>query len=111
MAQMVPKTSYDHIVLLTDLTSRSHSALSYARAFAQYYGSRLTLLHALPRRTFAVPESPASNEQIVQRAAAELESTADGLKAGGIDVRVRLCETASRTGGLLRVLRRNGAGP
>jgi hypothetical protein len=34
MAQMVPKTSYDHIVLLTDLTSRSHSALSYARAFA-----------------------------------------------------------------------------
>jgi len=106
MAQMVPKTSYDHIVLLTDLTSRSHSALSYARAFAQYYSSRLTLLHSLPRRTFAVPESPASNEHIVQRAAAELESIADGLKAGGIDVHVRLCETASRTGGLLRVLRR-----
>jgi nucleotide-binding universal stress UspA family protein len=106
MAQMVPKTSYDHIVLLTDLTSRSNSALSYARAFAQYYGSRLTLLHALPKRTFAVPGSLASNEQSVEMARAELQSIADGLSAGSIDVHVHLTEAASRSDGLLRSLRR-----
>jgi nucleotide-binding universal stress UspA family protein len=106
MAQMVPKTSYNHIVLLTDLTSRSNSALSYARAFAQYYSSRLTLLHASPKSTFVVPGSPASNEQNVEKAKAELQSIADGLSSGGIDVHVHLTETASRSDGLLRSLRR-----
>jgi nucleotide-binding universal stress UspA family protein len=106
MAQMVPKTSYDHIVLLTDLTSRSNSALSYARAFAQYYSSRLTLLHASPKRTFVVPGSPASNEPNVEKATIELQSIADGLRSGGIDVHVHLTETASRSDGLLRSLRR-----
>jgi nucleotide-binding universal stress UspA family protein len=104
MAQMVPQTSYDHIVLLTDLTSRSNSALSYARAFAQYYGSRLTLLHATPKRTFAVPGSPASNEQSVSKAGAELHSTADGLKTGGIDVHVHLAEATSHGNSILRSL-------
>jgi len=106
MAQMVPTTSYDHIVLLTDLTSRSNGALSYARAFAQYYNSRLTLLHAVPKRAFAVPGSLASHEQSEQMARAELQTIADGLRAGGIDVRAYLCKTASRSNGLLRSLRR-----
>jgi nucleotide-binding universal stress UspA family protein len=106
MAQMVPKTSYDHIVLLTDLTSRSNSALSYARAFAQYYSSRLTLLHASPKSTFVVPGSPASNEQNVKKAKIELQSIADGLSSGGIDVHVYLTETGSRSDGLLHSLRR-----
>jgi nucleotide-binding universal stress UspA family protein len=105
MAQMVPQTSYDHIALLTDLTSRSNSALSYARAFAQYYDSRLTLLHALPKHPFAVPGSLASNERGVQRARAELQSIADGLKAGGIDAHVDLIEAGSRSDGLLHSLR------
>lgn len=104
MAQMVPKTSYDHIVLLTDLTSRSNSALSYARAFAQYYSSRLTLLHALPKHTFTVPDSPASNERSEKMARAELQSIADGLRSVGIDVHVHLSESASRRDGLLRSL-------
>jgi nucleotide-binding universal stress UspA family protein len=102
---MVPQTSYDHIVLLTDLTTRSNSALSYARAFAQYYNSRLTLVHATPKRTFAVPGSPASNEQSVSKARAELQSIKDGLKTGGIDVHVHLVEAASRSDGILRSLR------
>lgn len=106
MAQMAPKTSYDNIALLTDLTRRSNSALSYARAFAQYYCSRLTLLHASPKRTFAVPGSPASNEHSVDKARAELDSIADGLKACSIDVKVHLAESASRGEGLLRSLRR-----
>jgi nucleotide-binding universal stress UspA family protein len=105
MAQMVPKTSYDHIVLLTDLTSRSNSALSYARAYAQYYGSRLTLLHITPKRTFAVPGSPASTEQSIANASAELESIADGLRANNINVHVHLFEAASRSDGIRRSLR------
>jgi nucleotide-binding universal stress UspA family protein len=106
MAQMVPKASYDHIVLLTDLTSRSNSALSYARAFAQYYESRLTLVHALPRRSFVVPRTPASNEHSVSTAEAQLQSIADGLRTGGIDVHVHLVEASSRADGILRSFRR-----
>src|ERR1700747_2208737 len=106
MAQMVPSTSYDHIVLLTDLTSRSNSALSYARAFAQHYSSRLTLVHALPKRKLDRSELPGSNESSARTARAEMQSIADGLKAVGIDVRVTLREGSSRSDDLLLALRR-----
>jgi nucleotide-binding universal stress UspA family protein len=104
MAQMVPKTSYDHIVLLTDLTTRSNSALSYARAFAQYYNSRLTLLHVVPKRMFAVPGSPASNEQSVSKVRAALQSIADGLRTRGVDVHAHLVHATSRGDSILRSL-------
>ena len=102
MAQIVPSTSYDHIVLLTDLTSRSDSALSYARAFAQYFGSRLTLLHALHKRSkFELPDSRAENGREMKKARAELEAIADGLKSLNINAHIDVCETAVPSDGIL----------
>jgi nucleotide-binding universal stress UspA family protein len=102
MAQMVPRTSYDHIVLLTDLTSRSNSALSYARAFAQCFSSRLTLLHTLPKRSkFDLLGSRAENRLDMKKARAELETIADGLKALDINAHIDLCEAAEPSDGIL----------
>lgn len=104
MAQRVPRTSYNHIVLLTDLTSRSDSALSYARAFAQYYGSRLTLLHILQHPVLpGVHDSPGRNAEKARR---ELEAIAAELKTAGIDAHVHLNETARSADEILGCLAR-----
>lgn len=48
-------TRYDKIMLLTDLTKKSQSALGYARAFAKFYNAALVVLHVLPPPEPTVP--------------------------------------------------------
>lgn len=106
MAQMVPKTSYDHIVLLTDLTSRSNGALSYSRAFAKYYGCRLTLLHVLAKPALRRFRPHALNVPDAETARMRLQSIADGFEASDIDVHIHLQENTSRRNGIHDCLRR-----
>lgn len=106
MAQMVPRTSYDHIVLLTDLTNRSDSALSYARAFAQYYGSKLTLVHALEKHGLLAPGSREIKEADAEKARVALEAVADGLRVRNIEVHTHLQETLSLKEDILSCLER-----
>jgi len=105
MAQPVPKTSYTHIALLTDLTSKSHAALSYARAFAHHYSSRLTLVHVLPDPSFPKSRLSRAYERHLGQARAELHALAAALRSDGIDAQVHLSETASCTHGLVEAIR------
>lgn len=66
MQETAPRTYFNRILFLADFESRSHSALSYARAFAQYYHSHLTLLHAMPD-TVAAQAAPLRSYGDVER--------------------------------------------
>ncbi len=104
MAQPIPKTTYEHIVLLTDLTSRSQSALSYARAFSHYYSSRLTLVHALEDPSFPKSRLSRAYEVRARAARAGLHALADALRSDGMEIQVHLVESASCAEGLVRAI-------
>jgi nucleotide-binding universal stress UspA family protein len=102
MAQAIPITKYEHIALLTDLTSKSHAALSYARAFAQYYSTRLTLVHALADPPF--PQTHYLRQRPSQAVRAELQTVRNALRLDGIDAHIHLSESAPPRG-LVRAVR------
>jgi nucleotide-binding universal stress UspA family protein len=98
-------TSFDTVMLLTDLTEKSEAALAYARAIAEYYNSHLILLHVRPVET---PVSP-SLDNVHDHGAAvvrdHLEAMGKALRADGISVQVRLCRGPVARQTILRNIR------
>jgi nucleotide-binding universal stress UspA family protein len=105
MAQMIPKTTYEHIAFLTDLTRKSQAALSYARAFARYYGCRLTLVHVLTDPPFPKSRTSRSYERHVQLVRSELYSLTADLQSDGISAQLYLSEAATCNHGLIQAIR------
>jgi nucleotide-binding universal stress UspA family protein len=88
---------YNKLLLLTDLTDKSLSALSYARAFAEFYESHLMVLHVLPPpRARRESDHPAGYDSSGTAASIRkrLESLARSLRADGISAQIRLCHGA-----------------
>lgn len=86
-------TRFNRILLLTDLTDKSQSALGFARAFADFYDSCLFVLHVLPQPE---PGSPSlgfhgEDKHAAEIARARLEAVGKALRDEGISVQVRLC--------------------
>jgi nucleotide-binding universal stress UspA family protein len=106
-ALMRENTTYNKILLLTDLTEKSQPALSYARAMASYYNAHLVILHVLP-----LPEThPASLELQAgeTRKAREirhrLDAMGEALRKDGISVQPRLLRGPVAKDTILRHIR------
>jgi nucleotide-binding universal stress UspA family protein len=57
--QASPRLAFSHILLPTDFTSASSTAVAYARAFASDYGSRIFVTHAVtPNPPVFMPMEP-----------------------------------------------------
>jgi nucleotide-binding universal stress UspA family protein len=100
-------TTYDKILLLTDLTEKSQAALSYARAMASYYNSHLVILHVLaPPETSRVSLALRAGEN---RKAGEvrhrLEAMGEALRKDGISVQLRLLRGPVAKDTILRHIR------
>lgn len=98
---------YRKILLLTDLTAKSQTALGYAREFAQFYNAYLGILHVLPPPN-AYAASPVEDERDAAHAVAvrsRLETLVRALRAEGISVQVRLCRGEATAQTILKNIR------
>jgi nucleotide-binding universal stress UspA family protein len=83
-----------HILVAHDFSENAEPALAYAVAIAEKFHSRLTLMHAYERPTYAYPESLIEDfefETKVDRAAAKaLEGVASRVRSAAIPITVLL---------------------
>jgi len=100
-------TKYDRVMLLTDLTEKSHAALGYARAIAEYYNSHLIILHVRPAEK-PVPSTDgfsATHDHGIAVVRDQLEAIGRSLRADGLRVQVRLCRGTVARETILRNIR------
>ena len=100
-------TKYDRVMLLTDLTEKSHAALGYARAIAEYYNSHLIILHVRPAEK-PVPSTDgfsATHDHGIAVVRDQLEAIGRSLRADGLSVQVRLCRGTVARQTILRNIR------
>lgn len=90
-----------HILVPTDFSKSSGNALSYAVAFAEKFGAKLTLLHVVQDLTWFIPEAilaaPASippAEQFHTAALTALERLIKSLNLPGINAQAEVRQGA-----------------
>jgi nucleotide-binding universal stress UspA family protein len=100
-------TKFDRVMLLTDLTEKSHAALGYARAIAEYYNSHLIILHVRPVEKPVSPSAgfSAAHDHGAAIVRDHLEAIGKALRADGISVEVRLCRGTVARQTILRNIR------
>lgn len=100
-------TTYDKILLLTDLTEKSQAALSYARAIAAYYNSHLVILHVLPppETSPSSLEFRAGKNRKAREVRHRLETMGEALRKDGITVQLRLLRGLVAKDTILRHIR------
>lgn len=84
-----------HIVVASDLSESSHSALETAAFFARTHGATLELLHVFDPSPYVPVALPASGSQLMAQAAKEMRDTAEKsleelaqVALPGLDVKV-----------------------
>ena len=80
-----PRVAVQNIVFITDFSPASELALTYAKAIARHYESKIHLVHALPR-----PSHGDSNSATEPQASAEARLRACAAQCSGIECSVWL---------------------